>query len=107
MTVYYVSATGSDSSSGLSTSTAFATLGRAIAAMGSNSSGDTTYVLDGTYYLNGTSLSMTSANSNDTIAAYQNANVTVSGGSPVSATGWTVGSDGIWSIHLSTSQVEQ
>ena len=105
--IYYVSSTGNDASSGLSPGSAFATLGAAIHAMAASSSADTTYVLDGTYYLNGAGLSLNSANSNDTIAAYQNANPVISGGTPVPVTGWTVGSNGIWSIQLNTSDVEQ
>jgi hypothetical protein len=64
-------------------------------------------VLDGTYYLNGAGLSLTSANSNDTIEAYQGANPVISGGTQVPVTGWTIGSNGIWSIQLNTSDVEQ
>jgi hypothetical protein len=105
--VYYVSPSGNDASSGLSPNSAFATLGAAIKAMAADGTADTTYLLDGTYYQNGTPLSLTSANSNDTIAAYQGANPIISGGTSVPAMGWTIGSDGIWSIHLKTSDVEQ
>ena len=80
--VYYVSPTGNDASSGLSPSSAFGTLGAAIKAMAADGTADTTYLLDGTYYQNGTPLSLTSANSNDTIAAYQGANPIISGGVP-------------------------
>jgi parallel beta-helix repeat protein len=108
MTVYYVSPTGNDAASGLSTNSAFATLGAAIKAMAGSGTADTTYVLDGTYYLNGKGLSLTSANSNDTIAAYQGATPVISGGSAVPSTGWTVGANGIWSIQLNnTNDVEQ
>ena len=75
--------------------------------MAASSAADTTYVLGGTYYLNGNGLSLTGANSNDTIAAYQGANAVISGGSLLPTTGWTVGSDGIWSAHLNASNIEQ
>ncbi len=88
MTVYYVSPTGNDASSGTSVNSAFATLSAAIKAMAAGGTADTTYVLDGSYYLNGTPLSLTSANSNDTIAAYQGATPVISGGTPVPASGW-------------------
>jgi parallel beta-helix repeat protein len=107
MTVYYVSPTGNDASSGTSVNSAFATLSAAIKAMATGGTADTTYVLDGTYYLNGTALSLTSANSNDTIAAYQGAKPVISGGTPVSASGWTVGANGIWSIQVNSNDVGQ
>jgi parallel beta-helix repeat protein len=107
MTVYYVAPGGNDASAGTSVDSAFATLSAAIKAMAAGGTADTTYVLDGTYYLNGTALSLTSANSNDTIAAYQGAKPVISGGTLVPATGWTVGANGIWSIHLNTSDVGQ
>ena len=80
MAVYYVSPTGNDASSGTSLNSAFATLSAAVKAMAASGSADTTYVLDGTYYLNGAGLSLTNANSNDTIAAYQGAKPVISGG---------------------------
>ena len=57
--------------------------------------------------MEGAGLSLTGANSNDTITAYQGAHPVISGGTAVPSTGWTVGSDGIWSIHLNTSNVGQ
>ena len=107
MTVYYISPTGNDASSGTSANSAFATLGAAVKAMAASGTADTTYVLDGTYYLNGAGVSLTSANSNDTIAAYQGAKPVISGGTAVPATGWTVGANGIWSTQLNTNDVEQ
>ena len=80
MTEFYVSLLGNDTSFGLSASAAFATLDAAIKAMAANGEGDTTYVLDGTYYLNGASLSLTEANSEDTITAYPGTNPVISGG---------------------------
>ena len=94
MAVYYVSPTGNDASSGTSLNSAFATLSAAVKAMAASGSADTTYVLDGTYYLNGAGLSLTNANSNDTIAAYQGAKPVISGGTPVPSTGWNVGATG-------------
>src|SRR5689334_1063977 len=108
MAVYYVSPTGNDAFSGISPGSAFATLGAAVKAMAGSGTADTTYVLDGTYYLNGKGLSLTGANSNDTIAAYQGAKPVISGGSAVPSTGWSAGANGIWSIQLNnTSDVEQ
>ncbi len=107
MTVYYVSPTGNDASSGTSVDSAFATLNAAVKAMAAGGTADTTYVLDGSYYFNGTPLSLTSANSNDTIAAYQGATPVISGGTPVPASGWTVGANGIWSIQVNSNDVEQ
>jgi hypothetical protein len=107
VTVFYVSPLGDDTSSGVSPHAALATLGAAIKAMATDGTSDTTYILDGTYYLNGKDLSLTSANSNDTIAAYPGANPVISGGTPVPASGWTVGSNGIWSIQVDASDVEQ
>jgi parallel beta-helix repeat protein len=105
MTTYYVSAQGNDSAAGTSTSTAFASLARAVQAMGSSSSGDVTYVMDGTYKLTAP-LTLTGNNSGDTIAAYQNANPVVSGGTTVS--GWTAGANGIWSAKVgSVAEVQQ
>ena len=107
MTVYYVSPTGNDASSGTSLNSAFATLNAAVKAMATSGTADTTYVLDGTYYLNGAGLSLTSANSNDTITAYQGAHPVISGGTAVPATGWTVGANGIWSTQVNSNDVEQ
>src|SRR5262245_4131065 len=108
MAVYYVSPTGNDAASGISPDSAFATLGAAVKAMAASGTADTTYVLNGTYYLNGAGLSLTSANSNDTITAYQDAKPVISGGSAVPSTGWTVGANGIWSAQLNnTNGVEQ
>ena len=75
--------------------------------MAASGTADTTYVLDGTYYLNGAGLSLTSANSNDTIAAYQGARPVISGGTAVPSTGWNVGANGIWSTQLNSNDVEQ
>jgi hypothetical protein len=51
VTAYYVSPTGSDKNNGLSTTTAFATLGAAQLAMQKSSNIKTTYILAGTYNL--------------------------------------------------------
>lgn len=105
MTTYYVSIDGNDSAAGTSTSTPFATLQRAVQAMGSSSSGDVTYVLDGTYSVT-SPLTLNSSNSGDTIAAYDGAAPVISGGTQVS--GWTAGANGIWTVHLNNvSDVQQ
>ena len=104
MTVFYVSPQGSDSASGLSTTTAFKTLAEAQAAMRASGGADTTYIMGGTYFLN-SPLALTSADSNNTFAAYQGQTAVLSGGTAV--TGWTQGANGIWSAHVDASQVQQ
>ena len=107
MTEFYVSPLGNDASSGLSPKSAFATLDAAIKAMAADAAAATTYVLDGTHYLNGTSVALTRANSNNTITAYPGANPVISGGTPVPVSAWSIDSSGIWTAQLSTSNVEQ
>jgi parallel beta-helix repeat protein len=105
MTTYYVSVDGNDSAAGTSTSTPFATLQRAVHAMGSSASGDVAYVMDGTYDVT-SPLTLNASNSGDTIAAYNGAAPVISGGTQVS--GWTAGANGVWTAHLNNvSDVQQ
>ena len=69
--------------------------------------GDTTYVLGGHYYLNGSGLALTNANSNTTITAYPGTNPVISGGTAIPASSWSVGADGIWTAQLSSNDIGQ
>jgi parallel beta-helix repeat protein len=105
MTTFYVSKSGNDSSSGTSPSNAFATLGRAVAAMGAKPTADVTYVMDGVYSLRAP-VTLTARNSNDTISAYKDDEPVIRGGVNVSK--WNPGANGIWTAKLSgVSDVEQ
>ncbi len=107
MSVYYVSPLGSDAWSGLSEGSPFASVDAAIEAMASSSAADTTYLIGGSYHLGGKSVSLTSANSGDTLAAFPGTNPVISGGSTIPASNWTVGADGTWTTQLDNGEVGQ
>ena len=109
MTTFYISPSGNDASSGLSatgngSSGPFATLARAQQAVEANPGTNTVYLLGGTYSLT-SPLSLTSADSNTTFAAYSGQQVTLRGG--VGVSGWTAGSNGVWTAYVPLSDVEQ
>lgn len=104
MATFYISPTGNDNNTGLDASSSFQTLERAVEAMRQTGGGDTVYLAGGTYHAN-TPLNLTAADSGSSFLAMSGEKVTISGGSPVS--GWTQGADGIWSAHVSETDVLQ
>ena len=104
MTNFYVSATGSDTADGLSASSAFATLDRAQEAMRATAGDDTALVSGGTYVLKQT-LVLTDADAGSHFQATGPTPVVLSGGTAM--TGWTKGTDGIWTAHLDQSDLHQ
>lgn len=106
MAEFYVSPTGSDSSSGRSADSAgaFQTIGRAQQAMRASAGADTVHIRGGTYGLNAP-LSLTAADAGSSFVAYAGERPVLSGGKAV--TGWQVGQDGIWTARLSVSDIRQ
>lgn len=109
MATFYVAPSGDDASSGLSAtgnalSGPFATLARAQQAVEANPGSNTVYLEGGTYSLT-SPLNLTSTDSNATFAAYNGQQATLSGGVRVS--GWTAGSNGVWTAPVPLGDVEQ
>ncbi|WP_158673304.1 right-handed parallel beta-helix repeat-containing protein [Bosea sp. FBZP-16] len=104
MATFYVSTTGSDSNTGLDENSSFQTLERAVEAMHQSNGADTVYIAGGTYYVDD-ALQLTSADSGSSFVAMSGENVVISGGTQVS--GWTQGSDGIWTAHVDAQDVQQ
>ena len=102
MATFYISPTGSDKAAGTSPTTAFATLVKAQAAMQASAGADTAYLEGGTY---STPLKLTAQDANETWAAYNGQTPIITGGTTV--TGWTAGANGVWSAHVSSSDVQQ
>lgn len=98
-TAYYVSPTGSDSNSGLSSSAPFLTLTKAQTMMRSGST-KTALLMSGTFYLT-SALSFTSSDNGETWAAAPGATPVISGGTAV--TGWTNAGNGLWKAPLTLS----
>lgn len=104
MATFYVSATGNDTNTGLGETSSFRTLERAVEAMQQSGGADTVYLGGGTYYAPDT-LQLTAADSGSSFLAMNGEKVVISGGTPVS--GWTQGSDGIWTAHVDAADVQQ
>lgn len=104
MAIFYVSPNGNDNQSGLDATSAFATLARAQEAMRQSGSADTTYVAGGSYTLGGP-ITLNAADSGSAFVALDGQTPIVSGGTPV--TGWTQGSNGIWTAHVDAPQMLQ
>ena len=104
MATFFVSPTGSDAASGLSLDTAFQTLDRAQSAMRTSAGADTTMIRGGTYAL-AAPLQLTAADSQNTFSSYAVEHPVLSAGSVVS--GWTAGSNGIWTAHVNAADVQQ
>lgn len=102
MATFYVSPTGSDKAAGTSPTTAFATLAKAQAAMQASAGADTAYLEGGTY---STPLRLTAQDANETWAAYNGQTPIITGGATV--TGWTADANGVWTAHVSSSDVQQ
>ena len=108
MTIFYVSPGGNGALTGTSTTVAgtsgpFATLARAIQEMTASPGTNKFMSAPVTYNLTAP-LDLTSADSGYSILAYPGEQPIITGGTP--ASGWTVGSDDVWTAWLPISDVE-
>ena len=109
MSVFYVSPTGNEASTGTAadpngSAGPFATLARALQAARASAGADTIVIRGGTYNA-AAPLNLTAADSNLSILAFAGEQAVISGGTTVG--GWTIGSNGVWTAHVPLTAVQQ